>query len=310
MVLESISERIKKLPLRGVKGTVGTQATYMQMFNDDEDKVDQLDEMVCRKMGFEKISTITGQTYSRLFDVYVLDELKNLAGCLHKICLDIRLLAHDKEVEEPFEAKQIGSSAMAYKRNPMRSERVNGLARHIFALASEPIWTYANQMFERTLDDSAPRRIYIPQTFLTADAILTITINVVSGLQVWPEMISKRLQFELPFMATEQIIVACVKAGADRDAMHHLIRDHSMEVGFEIKSRGAPNNLFKRIRSDDRFPAEVRANLDAIVDPKKFIGRSAGLVDKFIRQDLDPLLEKVEGKSAASKRQFDLELRV
>jgi adenylosuccinate lyase len=294
MDLERVAREMDELPLRGAKGTTGTQATYLQLFKGDHAKVEQLDELVCRKFGFSKRLPVTGQTYTRKLDHFVLSALSGVAQSAHKMCTDIRLLANMKEIEEPFEKTQVGSSAMAYKRNPMRCERVCSLARHLMALATEPAQTHANQWLERSLDDSANRRIVLPEAFLSADAILTICANVVDGLQVWPKVIDSRIRAELPFMATENILMACVSAGGDRQVLHEAIRDHSMKAGLRVKQEGAANDLLDRIRGDAKFKA-VHASLDEICDPAKFIGRCPEQVESFCRNVVEPLLKKEGG---------------
>jgi adenylosuccinate lyase len=308
--LQHLSNELEALPLRGVKGTTGTQATYLQLFHGDHNKVEALDTLVCEKMGFKRKLYLTGQTYTRKIDHYVLSVLSGIAQTAHKMCGDIRLLSNFKELEEPFESKQVGSSAMAYKRNPMRCERACSLARHLIALSSEPAYTHANQWLERTLDDSANRRIVLPEAFMCADAILTICVNVVDGLQVWPRVIESRIRFELPFMATENILMACVRAGGDRQILHEAIREHSMKAGARIKNEGVSNDLIDRIKADPLFKP-IHHTIDNLLNPINFIGRCPEQVQGFIRDVVDPLLAK-EGMNNNSTNntilQYDLKV--
>jgi len=281
---------INDLPMRGVKGTTGTQATFLELFDGDHEKVKALNEMVCRKMGFEKWLSVSGQTYTRKLDYMVLSVLSGLAQSAYKMCGDIRLLASMKEIEEPFEKKQIGSSAMAYKRNPMRSERVCSLSRYLMSLPQNAAHTHASQWFERTLDDSAIRRIILPEAFLAADVILSTLVNIADGLHVWPAVIQAHINLELPFMATEVILMQCVKAGGDRQVLHEAIREHSMLAGKRVKEEGATNDLLERIAGDPLFGA-VHDHLDTLLDPILFVGRSPQQVDEFMAECVDPLLE-------------------
>ena len=255
--LEEISHRIDSLKLRGVKGTTGTQATFLSLFDGNHAKVEVLDRLVCAKLGFESAYAVTGQTYSRKVDSQVIDVLGGLAQSAHKAGSDLRILQSRKEIEEPFEKHQIGSSAMAYKRNPMRSERMCGLARFVMSLTSSAAQTTATQWMERTLDDSANRRLTIPQAFLAIDSILILYRNVVDGLVVYPKVIAKHLDEELPFMATEEILMAGVRAGGDRQELHERIRIHSIEAGKQVKEQGLPNDLIDRLKSEPGF-----ANVD------------------------------------------------
>jgi len=286
--LEYVSQNLK---FRGVKGTTGTQASFLALFNGDHNKVRMLDKMVSKKMGFDKVLTITGQTYTRKQDTQVLKVLAGIAESAHKMATDIRLLQNLKEVEEPFEKSQIGSSAMAYKRNPMRSERVCSLARLVITNAVNPYLTHATQWFERTLDDSANRRVVIPESFLAIDAILQLLINITDGLVVYNKMIEKHIMEELPFMATENIIMESVKRGADRQEMHELIRIHSMEAGKVIKLEGGKNDLLERLANDERIPLSVEEILK-ILNPKDFIGRAPEQVEEFISEEVNPILDK------------------
>lgn len=286
-----ISRLIEILPMRGVKGTTGTEATFLELFNGDHNKVKQLNKLVCSKMGFETSIPVSGQTYTRKLDYMVISALSGLGQSAYKMCGDIRLLASMKEVEEPFEKNQIGSSAMAYKRNPMRSERVCSLARYLISLPGNAAHTHANQWFERTLDDSAVRRIVLPEAFLSTDVILNTLNNISDGLHVWPAVIRQRLTLELPFMATEVILMDCVKAGGDRQVLHEAIREHSMAAGKRVKEEGASNDLLDRIAQDPLF-AVVKEKLGALVDPSLFIGRAPQQVEDFLEECIDPVLDK------------------
>ena len=287
--VEALQRQLDDLPFRGVKGTTGTQASFLALFDGDHEKVKKLNARVCELMGFEKWVPVSGQTYTRKIDFEILSTLSGVAQSAAKAANDIRLLAHKREIEEPFGKKQIGSSAMAYKRNPMRSERVCSIARYVISLTDNAAQTHAAQWFERTLDDSANRRLSLPQAFLGVDVILTTMTNVIRGLQVWPKVIERHMQEELPFMATENIMMACVRAGGDRQELHEAIREHSMEAARRVKEEGVANDLLERIKDDDRFAA-IHASLDSLLDPVKFVGRSPGQVTEFIRDDVDPLL--------------------
>jgi adenylosuccinate lyase len=289
MDYEEVDRLINTMPMRGVKGTTGTQATFLELFNGDHEKVKSLNKIVCNKMGFDKWVPVSGQTYSRKIDYNVLSVLSGIGQSAHKMCCDIRLLASMKEIEEPFGKSQIGSSAMAYKRNPMRSERVCSLARHLISLPTSAAHTHANQWFERTLDDSAIRRIIIPEGFLAADVVLSTLISIADGLHVWPAVIKSRLDLELPFMATEVILMQCVKAGGDRQVLHEAIREHSMEAGKKVKEEGKHNDLLDRISNDQLFAA-VHGKLDQLMDPLLFVGRCPQQVDEFIEECIDPVL--------------------
>ena len=289
MDYEEIDRLIRDLPMRGVKGTTGTEATFLELFDGDHDKVKKLNQMVCDKMNFRKAVSVSGQTYTRKLDYMVVSALSGLAQSAYKMCGDIRLLASMKEVEEPFGKSQIGSSAMAYKRNPMRSERVCSLARYLIGLPQNCAHTHANQWFERTLDDSSIRRMVLPEAFLAADVILTTCINIADGLHVWPAVIRQRLNLELPFMATEVILMDCVKAGGDRQELHEAIREHSMAAGKRVKEEGASNDLLERISRDPIF-ASVHDKLDTLVDAKQFVGRAPQQVDDFLDSVIAPIL--------------------
>lgn len=286
-----IEYTIESLMLRGVKGTTGTQASYLNLFEGDHEKVKQLDNLVAEKLGFEKTFPVTGQTYSRKLDTRVLNALSGIGQSLHKITNDLRLLQHLKEIEEPFEKNQIGSSAMAYKRNPMRSERIASLSRYLIANSLNPAMTVSTQWFERTLDDSANRRISIPEAFLVADSILDIMNNIVSGLVVYDKVIYKHVMAELPFMATENIIMESVKKGGDRQELHEAIRVHSMEAAKQVKMHGLTNDLLDRIVEDKTFGL-TQDDVSKLTDPKLFIGRSAEQVLEFNTEIVGPISTK------------------
>ncbi len=277
--------------LRGVKGTTGTQASFLDLFEGDGAKVRELEKRVVAKLGYDKVYGVTGQTYPRKFDYNVLCVLSQIAQSAYRFSNDIRLLQHMKEVEEPFEKHQIGSSAMAYKRNPMRSERVGSLARYVLSLPVNAAVTASTQWFERTLDDSANKRIVIAQAFLSVDAILNLYLNISENLVVYDKVIAKHIAAELPFMATENIMMECVKAGGNRQELHERIRVLSMEASKNVKAEGKDNNLIDLIKADDMFAA-VRDRLDGILDAKNFIGRSPEQVEEFLTAEIDPILEK------------------
>lgn len=291
MDYERITHELENLPMRGVKGTTGTQATFLELFDGDHDKVKQLNEKVCAKMGFDKCIAVSGQTYSRKLDYHILSLLSGVAQSAYKMCGDIRLLANLKEIEEPFAKNQIGSSAMAYKRNPMRSERCCSLSRYVMSLPVNAANTHANQWFERTLDDSAIRRIILPEGFLAVDVVLNLLMNIADGMVVWPKVVEKHVMEELPFMATEKILMECVKAGGDRQELHEGIRVHSMDAGKVVKGEGKPNDLLTRLAKDPLF-ATVHDQLETLVDPQLFIGRSKEQTEEFLAEEIDPLLEK------------------
>ena len=320
--LERVDREIQDLPMRGVKGTTGTQASFLDLFDGDHEKVKQLNSRVCELMDFKKAIPVSGQTYTRKIDYHVMSLLSGIAQSAYKMCGDIRLLANLKEVEEPFAKTQIGSSAMAYKRNPMRSERVCSLARYVISLPASAAHTHANQWFERTLDDSAIRRVILPEGFLAVDVILTLLANIADGLHVWPNVINAHVMAELPFMATENILMACkfsyflvlsyfylclklfplltsgrflfgnlgVKAGGDRQALHEAIRVHSMEAGRVVKAEGKPNDLMERIRNDVAFEC-IHSKLDSMINPIHFVGRAPEQVDDFVLEEIDPILQ-------------------
>jgi len=284
--LAEIEHRISTIKARGVKGTTGTQASFLELFHGDHAKVRELDRRVAAKMGFAETYAVTGQTYSRKVDVQVVDALAGVAGSAHKAATDLRLLQSRKEVEEPFETHQIGSSAMAYKRNPMRAERICGLARFVMSLQSSASATLATQWMERTLDDSANRRLVLPQAFLAIDAILLLYQNVASALVVYPKVIARHLLEELPFMATENIMMAAVAAGGDRQDLHEQIRIHSQAAAAVVKQDGGANDLMKRLAGD---PAFARVDLTGALDPRQFVGRAPEQVDEFLAQVVAPI---------------------
>lgn len=290
MDLENIDFQLSRAALLGCKGTTGTQASFMELFDNDIEKVKALDKKICEKMGYSKFYPVSGQTYSRKIDYQMLSVLSDVAQSAYKFANDIRLLQHLKEIEEPFEKSQIGSSAMAYKRNPMRSERICSLARYVIVDAVNPAITSSTQWFERTLDDSANKRISVAEAFLTVDAILNIYMNVASGLVVYPKVINKRIMSELPFMATENIMMDAVKNGGDRQELHERIRKHSMDAGKVVKEQGGENDLIERIVADDSFNLS-HEEIDKILKPKNFIGRSVSQVEEFIDEYVNPVLD-------------------
>ncbi len=284
--LAEVEHRIASLRARSTKGTTGTQASFLELFDGDHAKVRQLEQLVARKMGFEHTYAVTGQTYSRKIDAQVLDTLAGVAASAHKAATDLRILAHLKELEEPFETSQIGSSAMAYKRNPMRSERICSLARFAMSLAANGPATHAVQWMERTLDDSACRRLVLPQSFLAVDAVLVLYQNVASGLVVYPQVVARHLRAELPFMASENILMAAVAAGGDRQELHERIRQHSQAAAAVVKQEGGENDLMDRLKADEAFAG---VDLDAAVDARKLVGRSPEQVDEFLAEVVDPI---------------------
>ncbi|XP_012269020.2 adenylosuccinate lyase isoform X4 [Athalia rosae] len=278
------------LRFRGVKGTTGTQASFLQLFNGDGDKVKRLDKMVTEMSGFKKYYSVTGQTYSRKVDAECINVLASLGATVHKICSDIRILANMKEIEEPFETTQIGSSAMPYKRNPMRSERCCSIARHLMSLANNALQTAATQWMERTLDDSANRRITLAEAFLSADAVLMTLQNITEGLVVYPKVIARHVAQELPFMSTENVIMAMVKAGGDRQVCHEHIRVLSHQAGAQVKQHGLDNDLVDRIRKEPYF-APILDQLDGLLDPSTFVGRAPEQVVEFLEEEVYPILK-------------------
>ena len=291
MDLESLDFQISRAKLRGAKGTTGTQASFMELFDNDTDKVKKLDQLIAEKMGYSECYPVSGQTYSRKIDSRILNVLSSIAQSAHKFSNDIRLLQHLKEVEEPFEKGQIGSSAMAYKRNPMRSERMASLANYVIADTLNPAITAATQWFERTLDDSANKRISIPEGFLAVDGILDLYLNITDGLVVYPKVIQSHLMKELPFMATETILMDAVKAGGDRQELHERIRVHSMAAGKVVKEEGKENDLLERIANDEMFGMNME-QLEAIMDPNKFVGRAPQQTEEYFHDFISPILEK------------------
>ncbi|HEX5443786.1 MAG TPA: adenylosuccinate lyase [Pirellulales bacterium] len=300
--LDEIERRIAKLKARGVKGTTGTQASFLELFGGDHARVRQLEELVSRKIGFEAAYPVTGQTYSRKVDAQVLAALSGVAQSAHKAATDLRLLQSMKEIEEPFEAEQIGSSAMAYKRNPMRAERICGLARFVISLESSAAQTLAAQWLERTLDDSANRRLTLPQAFLATDALLILYQNIAAGLVVYPQVIARHLQAELPLMASENILMSAVAGGGDRQELHERIRRHSLAAAAEVKQHGQANDLVERLKADAAFAA---VDWSAALDPARFVGRAPEQVDEFLAEIVAPIRTRYAAQLAG-----DAELRV
>lgn len=291
MDLEDVEYVISTLKLLGSKGTTGTQASFLELFDGDHEKCREADRRIAQKMGFESCYPVSGQTYSRKVDSRVLSVLSGIAQSAHKFSNDIRLLQHLKEIEEPFEKSQIGSSAMAYKRNPMRSERIASLSRYVMVDMLNPAITAATQWFERTLDDSANKRLSVPEAFLAVDGILDLYMNVVDGLVVYPKVIEQRLMSELPFMATENIMMDAVKAGGDRQELHERIREHSMAAGRMVKVEGQKNDLLERIAADPAFGMTME-QLESIMKPENFVGRAPKQVEEFLDQVVVPILEE------------------
>ncbi len=300
--LEEIEHRLQGLEFRGVKGTTGTQASFLALFEGDHEKVEQLDRMVAEKMGFDRIAPVTGQTYSRKVDARIVEDLAQIGASVHKFCNDIRLLAHMKEIEEPFASGQVGSSAMAYKRNPMRCERATALSRFLMDLARSPLHTAAEQWFERTLDDSANKRLAISECFLATDAICRIVLNVVDGLVVYPAVIDAHVRRELPFMATENILMAGVRAGGDRQELHEKIRQYSQAAAQKVKMEGGSNDLIERLRADEAF---ADLDFEKLLDPTTFTGRCSQQVDAFLEQTVQPIRSRYAHALGA---QADLEI--
>lgn len=289
--LEDLNYVLSTMKLLGSKGTTGTQASFLELFDGDQETIDKIDPMIAEKMGFKQCYPVSGQTYSRKVDTRVVNILAGIAASAHKFSNDIRLLQHLKEVEEPFEKSQIGSSAMAYKRNPMRSERIASLSRFVIVDAMNPAITSATQWFERTLDDSANKRLSVPEGFLAIDGILDLCLNVVDGLVVYPKVIEKRLMAELPFMATENIMMDAVKAGGDRQELHERIRELSMEAGKNVKEKGLDNNLLELIAADPSFNLSLD-ELKKAMDPTRYTGRAKEQVDTFLANVVRPVLEQ------------------
>ena len=288
--IENIEFLLSTLKLRGVKGTTGTQASFMTLFNNDEEKVKELDSIVAKKMGFEKSYGVTGQTYPRKLDSIVLNRLSEIAQSAYKFSNDLRLLQSMKEIEEPFEKNQIGSSAMAYKRNPMRSERMGSLARYVIVNSLNPAITAATQWFERTLDDSANKRIAVAEAFLALDGVLNLYINIAENMVVYEKVISAHVNNELPFMATENIMMEAVKRGGDRQELHEKIRVHSMAAAQRVKGEGLDNDLLERIIKDDGFMLSEE-EIRSIINPIKFVGRAPNQVVEFIENYINPIIE-------------------
>ncbi len=292
LALADIELRQQTLMLRGIKGTTGTQASFLELFAGDREKVRQLEFKVARKLGFQRVHPVSGQTYSRLVDVQLVVALATVGAAAYKMAQDIRLLAAFKELEEPWEADQVGSTAMAYKRNPALCERVNGLARWLLGLAQQPLFTAAQQMFERTLDDSANKRLSIPEAFLCTDAILDILIHVTRGLVVNRHVIEQRLRNELPFMITENLLMAAVKVGGDRQDLHERIRRHSLAAAREVKEHGRPNDLIHRLKADPAFSV---VNFNAALEPERYVGCAVEQVSEFVEQTVQPIRQRYGG---------------
>lgn len=303
--LEELEHRLDTLRFRSVKGTTGTQATFLQLFDGDHAKVRALEKRVAEKMGFAGTYAVTGQTYSRKVDAQILDALSGIAQSGHKAGNDLRILQHRKEIEEPFGKDQIGSSAMAYKRNPMRAERMCSLARFAMSLGPNAEATMATQWMERTLDDSANRRLSLPQAFLAVDALLLIYQNVANGLVVYPKVIEKQLHAELPFMATEEILMAGVRAGGDRQELHEVIRVHSQEAGRQVKEFGLENDLIDRLKNE---PAFAKVDLEGTLDAKKYIGRAPEQVDEFVAEIIQPIRDRYASELKEADGQIDLKV--
>ena len=289
--LEDLEYVLGTMKLLGSKGTTGTQASFLELFDGDQETIDKIDPMIAKKMGFKECYPVSGQTYSRKVDTRVINVLAGIAASAHKFSNDIRLLQHLKEVEEPFEKTQIGSSAMAYKRNPMRSERIASLSRYVMVDALNPAITSATQWFERTLDDSANKRLSVPEGFLAIDGILDLCLNVVDGLVVYPKVIEKHMMAELPFMATENIMMDAVKAGGDRQELHERIRVLSMEAGKHVKEEGKENNLLELIAADPAFNMTLE-ELQKSMEPSRYVGRAPRQVDNFLKNVVNPILEE------------------
>ena len=291
MDLSDVDYMISQLKLLGSKGTTGTQASFLELFDGDHEKCKEADRRIAQKMGFDACYPVSGQTYSRKLDTRVLNVVAGIAQSAHKFSNDIRLLQHLKEIEEPFEKSQIGSSAMAYKRNPMRSERIASLSRYVMIDVLNPAITAATQWFERTLDDSANKRLSVPEAFLAIDGVLDLYLNVVDGLVVYPKVIEQRLMSELPFMATENIMMDAVKRGGDRQELHERIRTHSMEAGRMVKVEGKPNDLLERIAGDPAFGTTME-ELQSIMNPRNFVGRAPEQVTEFLNEVIQPILDE------------------
>lgn len=299
--LDEVEFRLGTLKLLGSKGTTGTQASFKELFDNDEEKVRRLEELIAQDMGLDGVYPVSGQTYSRKVDAFVLNTLSGVAQSAAKFAGDVRLLSHLKEIEEPFEQKQVGSSAMPYKRNPMRCERISSLSRVVIGFGPVAENTAATQWFERTLDDSAARRVCLPEAFLATDAILNIYASVASGMQVYPQVIARHIREELPFMASENILMRAVKAGGDRQELHEKIRLHSLDAGRVVKVDGLPNDLLERIAADPAFGLD-RGELDALMEPSLYIGCCVSQVEVFLRDHVQPRLKAAEAAQAAELR--------
>jgi adenylosuccinate lyase len=295
--LEELEHRIATLRFRGVKGTTGTQASFLALFDGDHAKVERLDRLVTERFGFRESFPVTGQTYPRLVDAQVVSSLALIAAGVHKFANDVRLLAGMKQVEEPFEAEQVGSSAMAYKRNPMRCERATGLARFVISLSTSPLQTAAEQWFERTLDDSSNKRLSIPEPFLATDGCLQIVINVARGLVVYPKTIEAAVMAELPFMATEDVLMEACRQGGDRQALHERIRLHSLAAAAEVKAEGRPNDLIARLQQDPSFS---KVNVSQVLDPRRYVGRAPQQVLEFTDKVVDPIRRRYASELGAT----------
>lgn len=295
--LEELEYRISTLRFRGVKGTTGTQASFLSLFDGNHDKCDELDRMVTKRFGFDASFVVTGQTYPRKVDSAIVSSVGGIAASVHKLCNDIRILAGLKQLEEPFEAEQVGSSAMAYKRNPMRCERATGLSRFVISLTSSPMLTAAEQWFERTLDDSSNKRLSVPEPFLAIDGALMIVVNVARGLVVYPKTIEAAVMAELPFMATEEILMAGVRAGGDRQELHEVIRKHSLAAAEQVKMHGKPNDLIARLKGD---PSMAKVDLGQVMDPSAYIGRAPHQVTEFIKTVVEPIRQRYKSQLSAA----------
>jgi adenylosuccinate lyase len=291
--LEELEHRVATLKFRGVKGTTGTQASFLSLFDNDHAKVEQLDRVVTERFGFKESFAVTGQTYPRKVDAQIVCSLGGIAASVHKFANDVRILAGLKQLEEPFEEEQVGSSAMAYKRNPMRCERATGLARFVISLTTSPLQTAAEQWFERTLDDSSNKRLAIPEPFLATDGMLQIVVNVARGMVVYPKVIEAAVKSELPFMATEEVIMAGVKAGGDRQDLHERIRRHSLAAAEQVKQQGQANDLMDRLQGDEAFRS---VDLAGALDPTAFVGRAPQQVERFIQDVVEPVRQRYRGR--------------
>lgn len=308
MDFQRLERELADLPFRSVKGTTGTQASFLELFQGDHAKVRELERRVATAMGFDRVLPVSGQTYPRKIDYHVLALLSGIAQSAAKFAGDLRLLANLREVEEPFGDRQVGSSAMAYKRNPMRSERICAIARHLISLPVNAAQTHATQWFERTLDDSANRRIVLPEAFLDADVILALVDNIAGGLQVWPQVIAARVRAELPFMATENLLMAAVAAGGDRQELHEAIRRHSMAAVRRIKEEGADNDLLARLQAEPLF-AKIADRFEDLLEPRAFVGRAPEQVDEFLLAEVDPVLARLAPElQAASKANEEIKV--